>query len=228
MEHDSISILKNVNVLYAEDDTALRLRTGKMLRSYFREVILVENGEQALSLFHTHLIHIVITDLKMPRMDGLELAKEIRRLNSHIPIFIISGHAEIQDLLRAIRLNCIDYLIKPACFSRIRETLDACARKIEESGDVLVQIRDNAIFKPLSGELFVDNMILPLTRKERVLLELLTSQRGRTVRKDLIEEQVYERDEMSEAALKNLVLRLRKKIGKDTITSVHSTGYMLK
>lgn len=223
-----LEVVKNLNALYVEDEPLLREETAKLLTRYFAHLHVADNGKSALEIFEREPIHIVITDLKMPVMGGLTLAKEIRRLDSRTPIFITSGYAETEDLLQAVKLNFVDYLLKPIDLSKLRQALVACVEKLEENGELFVRIDDNVSYSALKKNLLVKGSTISLTSKESCLLELLLKKRGSLVSQRMIESVVYGDEEMSEAALKNLLLRLRKKIGHHHIRSVRSMGVILE
>ena len=87
-------ICSNLSVLYAEDDQVVGKTTEMVLNSIFGRVKLVEDGQKALDEFKLHKYDIVITDLKMPGLDGYELSKEIKSINEKIPIVIFSGYLQ--------------------------------------------------------------------------------------------------------------------------------------
>lgn len=225
---DSFSILKNLNALYVEDDVTLRSYTAGVIGDLFAELYVASNGAEGLGLFREKNVHLIICDIKMPVMSGLELAAEVRKSGSRVPIFITSAHAQSDDLIESIRLNLVDYLIKPFTFTRLKEALAACAKRIEENGDLFTRIDDEMNYSALNRQLCSGNESCILPRKESGLLELLIKHRGRLVTKEQIEAAIYDDEPMTEAALKNLVLKLRKRIGKERISNVHGSGFILR
>lgn len=225
---DSFSLLKNLNALYVEDDAILRSQTAGVLQNFFAELYVGCHGAEGLELFKTKNIHLMICDIKMPVMDGLELASEVRKSGSRIPIFITSAYASSDDLIESIRLNLVDYLIKPFTYTRLKEALAACAKRIEDNGDLFVRLDDETSYSALTRELTAGGQKSLLSRKEGELMDLLIKHRGRLVSKEMIEAVLYGEEVMTEAALKNLVLKLRKRIGKERISNVHGSGFILR
>ena len=225
---DTFSILKNLNALYVEDDPTLRSQTASLIQGFFAELYVAGHGGDGLALFKEKTIHLMICDIKMPVMSGIELATEVRKAGSRIPILITSAHTESDDLIESIRLNLADYLVKPFTFVRLKEALSACANKIIENGDLFVRIDEETTYCPLTRELTQKGLKYKLAKKESGLLELLVRNRGRLVSREQIENTLYDQTPMSEAALKNLVLKLRKKVGKERIANVHSVGFLLR
>lgn len=225
---EPFSILRNLNALYVEDDARVRSQMAGMLEGFFAELYVAAHGAEGLKLFREKNIHVIISDQQMPIMTGLEMASEVRKIGSKVPIFITSSFSQSEDLIESIRLNLVDYLIKPFNFARLKEALAACAKRIEENGELFVRLDETLAYCALKKELIAQGETVALARKEYELLELLIRYRGRLVGKDQIEAVIYGNEIMSEAALKNLVLKLRKKIGKERIVNVHGAGFILR
>ena len=219
---------RNLNALYVEDDPQVRAVTLDILRNFFGRVYAAQDGDEGLTLFCDHEIHLVICDIRMPKMSGLELAAEIRKRDTKIPIFITTSHSEKEELMTAIPLNIADYLIKPFTFSRLQAALETSIRRIEESGGLIVRLGEKTSYNPLTKELSTPEGLFLLSGKERALLELLIHYRGRLVSREQIEGVLYGDEFMTEAALKNLMHKLRKKLGKTAISNVHNTGFILR
>lgn len=86
---EKLLYLSDLTVLYADDDPLLLETTGYVLQSFFKQVYLVPNGLEALRMYETKDIHIIILDNKMPLLDGLNTATQIRKYDSNIPIFLL-------------------------------------------------------------------------------------------------------------------------------------------
>lgn len=223
-----IEVLKNINLLFVEDDDILREQYGYTLRSFFSEVIEARNGIEALERFSNHTIHCIISDIVMPDMNGLELTREIRYIDQKIPIILLSSHPTQENLLAAVKLNLVDFLIKPASYTDIKTALSNCADKMIKDGLLNVSLSDNITYSSLNKSFLRHDVTYPLTKKESLLIELLIKYRGKIVTKERIEEIVYPHEEMSNPALKNLVLKLRKKLSENIIINISGHGFLLQ
>jgi PAS domain S-box-containing protein len=111
--------LKTLTVMYVEDDESIRTSLGNILKKIFKEVILAEDGQDGLTKFSLYSQNMdlefdaIISDINMPNMNGLEMAKEIRTLNSEIPIIMTTAHGESNYLMEAIKVNVSGYSLKP-------------------------------------------------------------------------------------------------------------------
>ena len=107
--------LKDVTVLYCEDEDDLRTVTGDVIQQFTKKVFLAEDGKIGLELFKKHAdeIDLIITDVNMPEMNGLEMAKEIKAINYNIPIIVATAFSNSSYLLEAIELGIDKYVLKP-------------------------------------------------------------------------------------------------------------------
>jgi DNA-binding response OmpR family regulator len=224
-----IPLLRNLDALYVEDDAVLREDTAALLRGFFRDLVVASDGSEALRIFDTRQIHLVITDLRMPNMNGLELTAAIRERDPHITVFITSAYAETSELLEAMRLNLADYLVKPLSWPRLKDALARSAERILAEGRLYTQFDDETSYCITDDFLRRGSELAHLTRHEKALLDLLLKHRGQWLNKERILQQIYTDDERgSDAALKNLILRLRQKIGSNHIANMYGMGFMLR
>lgn len=225
---DNLKLLKNLNVLYAEDSDAIRLEYVEILSKFFSNVYSAKNGLEALEIYEKNSIHVIITDNRMPIMCGLELVEEIRKDNDDVPIFITTSFSEKEELLQATRLKLVDYMIKPISYLDLKNTLSRCADELQKKSILDYPISENISYSPLTKSLKTDEEQHTLQLKESLLLELFLKYQGRIVTKDMIFHSVYNGEEMSEGGMKNLVLKLRQKLGGNLITTIRGSGYILK
>lgn len=225
--HYDIKLLKYINVLYVEDDPLVAAQTLELLKRLCQNVFYCGNAEDALILLEDEKIHIVITDIELPGMSGLELCKRIRSKNSNIPIFITSVYNNKEKLLEAIKLNLVNYLIKPVSITSITQTLLGCIQKLQEDGTFMIRLNSGSNYCPMLGQVEMSGNIISLTRAESILLDLLIHHKNQIVHYDSIEYAIHSEEPMSESAFKNLIYRLRKKVGKDSIVAVSGVGIKL-
>lgn len=126
----TLDTLKDLTILYVEDDDAIRQNTLITLELVNAKVIAACNGEDGLEKFKENLssIDIIITDLSMPLMDGLEMIDEIRKLKDDIPVVITTAHQELSYLKKAIELGVTSYILKPV---DIRNIIKSVVKALE-------------------------------------------------------------------------------------------------
>lgn len=218
---------KNLSVLYAEDDTELREITTKTLQLVVGNVFAVTDGTEALSVYENNRIDIMILDIHMGSVSGIDVAKMIRKSNDKIPIVIVSGSIATQDLLEACKLNLIEYIHKPIEFNALIKVLYLAVDRLKAQGMLVAKISDSVSYDYFAKAFIEQNgEITALTKNEINAVELLLANRGKVVSYETFSHVMDE--EMSDGALKNLILRIRKKMGDDAnLRNLAKVGYML-
>lgn len=220
--------LKNLNLLFVDDDDIIREQYAYIFRSFFSEVIEARTALEALEYFQKQSIQCIISDIVMSDMNGIEFIQEIRKVDKKIPIIIFSSHPTQKYLLESIKLNLTGFLIKPVSFVDIKNILKECAFKMVNEQLLKTKVCADTYYCFVSKTLSRQNQNFTLAKKESLLLELLIKNRNKLVTKESIESSVYFNQEMSDAALKNLVLKLRKKISENIIINVPGHGFLLQ
>ena len=122
--NEIINFSKKLNVLYVEDNKAVREMTLLILKDLFNKVIVAENGREGIEKFKDNKIDLIISDVTMPIMDGLEMSQEIKKLNPNIPIVILSAHNDEEFIQKANLFGVDKYLIKPLNFEALLKLLN--------------------------------------------------------------------------------------------------------
>ena len=122
---NNISILKNVTILYAEDEKDLREVTHQILKGFTKKQYVAKNGQEGLDLFREHEseIDLIITDVNMPILNGLEMVKEIKKHNLNIPIIVATAFSNKEYLLEAIDIGIDKYVLKPIDISKLLQVM---------------------------------------------------------------------------------------------------------
>lgn len=220
-------ILKSLTILYAEDDPDLATSMSKTLSMFCKKVLLAKNGEEALELYKTRVVHILILDVKMPRANGIEVAKTIRKSNVSIPIILVSGYKDIDNILAAVKLHLINYLIKPFTLEALQQALHESTENIISNGLTDIKIDDGVSYNFIEKSVSNHGLSESLTKTEIAILELLLDNRGIFVNYSAISNAIDNND-ITQAGIKNLFLRLRKKVGKNTIINKPEVGYAIR
>lgn len=124
-----------MNVLFADDESAVReiiVNKINKKRLNIENIYQADNGVQALEMYEKYHPEIVITDIKMPKMDGLELSREIRRMSDETRIIILSGYDEFEFAQQALRNNINEYILKPAKIEKIEEAIEKAELEYSE------------------------------------------------------------------------------------------------
>ncbi len=220
-------VLKELKVLLVEDEEKLASLLKNAIGDNFYSFHVSPNGEEGLEKFKTLSPDIVITDIMMPRMDGLEMSKEIRVLDADVPIIILSAFSETDKFLNAIDVGVVKYLIKPFDPDELLEYIDSLSEKFESK---LIELVDGFAYNATKNSLYKNARYVSLTKNESKFMELLLQNRGdvkNIVDEETIKTTIWKNEEVSSERLRTFIKRLRAKTSKDLVQNIKGQGYWI-
>ncbi len=224
-------ILKNLNILYIEDEKNIRLNIKKTLELFCENVFDAENILNAKEILTKQRIDIIISDINLPDMSGIDFVKEIRIRDKTIPIILLSAYTEKEFLLEATKLKLVDYLTKPINFKDLNNALQKCVEEILDNSRYIITFKNNIQYN-VSHNCLIDNNEkeeIRLTNKELDLLNFLIKNNNRVCSAEELKSAIWDDYlEATDSALKNLLNKVRKKIGKESIINISGVGYKLE
>ena len=223
-------ILKQFSVLCVEDDAQVRASMCEFLGRYFACVYEAEDGVQAWECYQNHRPDVLISDVDMPKLDGLALIEKIRQENEHMPIVILSAYSDTPKLLKATELQLVKYLLKLVDPKVLKSVLLKVGERLLKNGEGVISLADGLVWFVHSSRLLDEGEAVSLSHKERQLMALLVSCRGACVTYEQIMAALWtERDyeEVTLDAVKFHVSSLRKKLPEGILKNVYGKGYML-
>ena len=223
-------ILKNLNILYIEDEENIRINIKKVLLLLCENVFDVSNINEAKFIFNKQRIDIIISDINLPDTDGIDFIKELRKTDKTIPVILLSAFTDTKYLLEATKLKLVDYLTKPVDFKTLNNSLQSCVEEILDNSRYLINFQNNIQYNVLHKKLVDLNTKeeVALTLKELDLISFLIKNSNRIVSSEELKSNIWEDCfEATDSALKNLLNKVRKKIGKESITNISGVGYSL-
>lgn len=228
MEEKNLLILKNCTVLIVDDDESLLQDLFIILNIFFEKVYTVRDGEEALEVFNNNHIDVIFTDYVMPKLNGYELIKKIREVNSKIPIVTLTSYNDQKKLMSLIDMNLTSYILKPYNFIDITKSLNKIVKNVEEYSLHFKNLNNGLIFNSKTRVLYKDDKIINLSKNEILLVELFLNNPNEIISQERIDDKLSPNKPLSYQASKNIIYRLRKKIGLDFIQSIQSVGYIYK
>ena len=222
---NNLEIYRNLTSLIVEDDKQTAEYLKNILEDIFFEVFIANDGEKAIELFFEKKPDIIFADIMMPKKNGIEFIKYIRTIDKEIKIIIISGHNTQEYLMEAVKLKLEDFIIKPIKFDNFIATLNQIANDCNTKYPKQILLKSGAILEPYNKTVIFEDITYVLTKSEFKLLILLIENKNQIVNREIIENQLWLDGTLSEGALKGLVNKLRKKIGKNAIESQSGYGY---
>ncbi|EOX6800351.1 butyrate response regulator transcription factor BumR [Campylobacter jejuni] len=217
---------KELIILVVEDEVKARESMINILSERFSKVIGAQNGDEGLKKFKKFKPDLVITDIAMPIMDGLDMAREIKEISDDVPIVVLSAYSEKERLLRSIDIGIDKYLIKPVDIEELFKVLDyLISEKIE--ANMLVKISEEYQFNKTKRTLIYSGGEIVLTKKELAFISLLLKQPGALALHEDIKKNVWIGEHVSDTAVRTFIKRVRDKVGEDFIKNVPSLGYKI-
>ena len=216
----------NLTLLYVEDDEIIRENAVTYLDNFFQEVFQAKDGKEALEVYKEKKPDIIISDIQMPRLNGLEMAKEIRKKDKTIPIIIATAFTDTSYLLEAVELQLIKYMTKPITSKKLKEALKLVCEHLNLNN--IIKLNTTSIYDKLNKTLFIENTLIKLTKRELQLLDLLAKNHHRVVNYEEIEGMLWYSEAMSKDALRALVRTLRIKLQGEYIENISGFGYRLR
>ena len=221
------NINKNIKILYVEDDEIARENGIEYLQNFFEQIYEASDAIKALQLYEKYQPDIIITDIQMPKLNGLEFVKRIRQKDKKTQIIIITAFCDKDYLLKAIELGLVKYLVKPVCEKEFEEALFLCINALEKDETNIIQLDEITFFDTFNKNLISSNEMVKLRAKELNFLELLIKNKNRYVSYEEIENYVWNDSVMTKDALKTLVKNIKTKIPKDLILNLTNSGYKI-
>ena len=226
--------MKPLTLLYIEDDIDIQEIYVEFLKESVETVHLANDGEVGYELYLLHKPDIILLDINMPKLDGLSLAKKIRQTDKEVQIIITTAHAEQENLLKAIELYLVKYILKPIDFNELKEALNKAMSELAYISDNENSERDifcldsNTIWYRDTEKLYAHNVEVKLTKNERRLLTLLSTDENKVFTFFDIFNHIAQDNfnkEYDANQVRALVKLLRKKIPKESVINIYGEGY---
>ncbi|MBC7453695.1 MAG: response regulator transcription factor [Massilia sp.] len=219
-----------MRILLAEDDSVLADGLTRSLRQSGYAIDCVKNGEDADTALSTQEFDLLILDLGLPRMSGLEVLRRLRARASLLPVLILTAADSIEQRVNGLDLGAGDYKAKPFALSELEARVRALARRGAGGGPTVVR-HGPLVYDQVGRSAYINDQMLELSARELGLLEVLLARIGRLVSKEQLVDHLCEwGEEVSNNAIEVYVHRLRKKIeiGGIRIATVRGLGYCLE
>ena len=224
---------KNFSILLAEDYNPLRIDMAEVLENFFHTVTIAENGKDAWNAyqFNEKGFDIVLTDIQMPFMDGVELSAKILEQNPKQVIIVFSAHTDTEYLLKLINLGISKFITKPIQDSELFDTLYTVTKKMNSSPTPkenldYVSLGEGYIWDKEKETLKYEEDFISLTKHEILLLKLFfTKEESICTQDDIMQYFENEKITIREKNIRNLVFKLRQKIPERCIQNIYGLGY---
>lgn len=217
-----------MRILLTEDDHPLAHTMLSMLRDDQNTVDWVDDGQQALNALLNESFDLAILDLTLPRVDGLDIVRQVREQGVELPIIILTARSELTEKLQGLDAGADDYLTKPFAMSELKARIRAVTRRRSGTRVSGLKVGRLVLDPDSAAQLQVGTETFVLPRSELQILHYLMRHPDQVATRRRLEEQLYGWDQGAESnALEVHVHHLRRRLGKQAIRTVRGVGYML-
>lgn len=220
-------VLKELKILLVEDEEKLASLLKNAIGDSFYSFILAKDGEEGLEKFLKTSPDIIITDIMMPKLTGLEMAKEIRKVDTDIPIIILSAFSESDKFLDAIDIGVVKYFIKPFDPEELLDYIQSVGEKL---GSRSIELCDGFSFNLTKNSLYKNRRYVSLSKTDSKFLQILlqNQEEGENiVDEEVIKKNLWGDDEVSSQRLRTFIRRFRTKTSKDLVLNIKGQGYKI-
>ncbi|AZP12417.1 response regulator [Undibacterium parvum] len=222
-----------MRILLVEDHLELSRWLAKALEDAHLTVECAMNGADADALLHTQEYALVILDLTLPKMDGLDVLKRLRARGSKTPVLILTARGGLNEKVQGLNLGADDYLAKPFELAELEARVKALLRR-SQGNEAVTLVCGELSFDTVARQFFYSENLMSLTPREHAVLEALITRRGQAVSKEKLFNEVFALDDDANLdAIEIYIHRLRKKLeqvssGAVAITTLRGIGYLLE
>jgi DNA-binding response OmpR family regulator len=227
-------------VLLVEDEEDAREILSFYLDTVFDEVQIACDGQEGLELYEkayedNKTFDLVLTDIQMPKLDGLSMIENITNINENQKFIIVSAYKDEEYLFKSINLNVISYFVKPLEVKNMMEMLKKVKSKVLEDKsnepveEVVVKINNTYEYNRKTNLLYRNGELVDLSKKEKLLIEALFKNIKEIKTKEYLKEFIWNDSETSDATMRTVIKRVKDKIvDDDFIVSKKGLGYLIE
>jgi YesN/AraC family two-component response regulator len=218
--------MNKISILIVEDELNLLKAYSKYISLFCEFIYTASNGEEALELYYKNKPDIILTDINMPKFDGMQFIQKVRETDKNTKIIILSAHTETKNLLKAVQLNLVSYLVKPVKMSELKSIILQTIEEVTQRN--ILYLHANYTWNKESNLLKYKNETISLTGYENAFVKCLVSNINQDIAYEELHNYIYLNEAYSLSAISSLVKRIRKKTSKELIKSSFKFGYKIE
>jgi DNA-binding response OmpR family regulator len=222
-----MEFLNDKHLLLLEDSNEFIENAISLFNMFVKKTFVARNIKEAFEILKNEKIDLIISDIHLKNECGLDFIEDFRKTNNETPILILSGYKDEDLLFRAMSLNLSGYLIKPINFKVLMVAFEKCESKIKFNNQKIIELKDGFKYDKELKKILKDSEVFELNKKEILFFEMLCENKKRIITRDMFIKCVYEYEPMSDSALNNFILRIRKRFGKSFLHTIPDVGYKM-
>ncbi|MDR7375345.1 DNA-binding response OmpR family regulator [Rhodoferax ferrireducens] len=216
-----------MRLLLVEDDTMIGETVLDVLRAEHFAVDWVKDGAMADTALRSEHYDLVLLDLGLPKLDGLEVLKALRQRKDATPVLVATARDAVADRIKGLDAGADDYVLKPYDIDELLARIRALTRRSAGRADPVLEVHGLRL-NPATHEATRDGQAIVLSAREWAVLEALMARPGVVFSRAQLEEKLYSwKDDVSSNAVEVYIHGLRKKLGAELIQNVRGLGYVM-
>ena len=217
-----------MRLLLLEDNLDYKDSIKEYLESLNYQVDDFEDGQDALDAIYENKYHLLILDIRVPTLSGYELVKIIREDNDNTPVIYITSLTDINNLSLGYELGCNDYIKKPFSPKELKYRIEQLLKLFySDKNSEHINLKPNFTYDILKNELFLDNNLINLTKKESEVVFCLVSNKNQLVNIEKLRTEVWDDKYICEADIRVCIKKIRDKTSKEFIKNQRGIGYKI-
>ncbi len=218
-----------MKILLLEDDFILADLLYHHLKELSYDVLHVNDGQKALDEASSNTFDLMILDINVPKISGLDVIKSIREYNDTTPAILITAYQDTKHLKNGFENGCDDYIKKPFDSEELELRINNIKKRFSIENDEKVIIDSDTYMIPSKNTISVNETLHQLAKKEIEILLYLTSRKNRVISGDELMQNLWEFEEMpTDATIRVYIRNLRNIIGKERIKTIRGSGYFFE
>lgn len=218
--------LKSVKVLLVEDDIYLKETIKDLIAPYVYSIHDANNGEEGLEKFTINEINLIISDIHMERMSGINMIKEVRKFDPTVSVIFITAYDTDENMMNSVVVKSKNFLKKPFDKNQLLMAMIMAMAK-DTSPDNILEFLQGFSYHFDTKSLYHNGIGIELTRTEQRLLFLLLTHKNHTVSFEMIEAYTWQGKGATPDTIRNYINKIRHKIYPKLIKNIQGIGYQL-
>lgn len=220
-----LQILNTKSILLVEDDELTRIAITQGLKPFCELFISATNGADGLEKFRQNRIDMIITDINMPQLNGLDMISEILKLKPDQNFIVVTSYDSEQNLLESVKKGVISFIKKPIMMENLQNALVVAMMK---NTDKIITLSENISVNLTKEKIFVNGCEIYLSKLENSIFWLLCYNLGNLVSYEMIEDYAYNGNSIKTGSIHTAIVRIKKQLNTLNITNISGCGYVLK
>lgn len=222
-------ILSNITIVYVEDDENIRSYIYEFFKRFNVNIHITSNAEDGIELYKEYNPDILIVDINLPNMSGIEMISKIRKKDELTRVIITTAYTNEEFTLQAIELHITRYLVKPVTSKNLLPALEKAIDEINKFSDkyLNVDLGEEYYYNTKNEQLYKEGELIELRKKEMDLLKFFVANENKTVTYEMLENRIWEDSVMTQDAIRGQIRNLRKKTHPKIVKNISGVGYKI-